>query len=260
MNTLSLAADIVLAAYIVWETVGFVSRYRRLKQQIANGDPNARIRVYRRILVFEWVSAALALIALHFDWSKLNPKSLALEGTRFMQALALPQADRTGALGGLFAGALIGGVGFAIVLRIKNRRGSTPSANAPSGWRSRIMPDFTALIPVTMHERLLYAAVAVSAGICEEIVFRGWLLSTLHSPIRLTGTTLVLVAAAIFGAAHAYQKVTGIILTTLAGLLFCALYVLSGSLLLPILFHVLVDIRFAFMPSPDTAKRSPAYA
>jgi CAAX protease family protein len=259
MNTLSLAADIVLAAYIVWETVGFVARYRRLKEEIASGDHYARIRVYRRVLVFEWVSAALALVALRFDWSKLNPKSLALEGTRLMQSLALPPEARTGAFGGLFAGVLIGGIVFAIALRRRNRSGSTPSSNSASSWRSRIMPDFTALIPVTMHERLLYASAAVSAGICEEIVFRGWLLSTLHFTIGLTGTVLVLTAAAIFGAGHAYQKVAGTILTTLAGLLFCALYVMSGSLLVPILLHIVVDVRFAFMPSP-AAKPAPAYA
>jgi uncharacterized protein len=260
MNTLSLAADIVLAAYISWETVGFVPRYRRLKQQIADGDPNARTRIYQRILVFEWISAALALVALRFDWSKLNPKGLALEGSRFIQSLALPEAARSGALAGLFAGALMGGIGFAIALRRKNRRGAASPANVTHGWRSRIMPDFTALIPVTMHERLLYAAAAVSAGICEEIVFRGWLLATLHSPIGLTGTALILTAAAIFGAGHAYQKVTGTILAAMAGLLFCALYVLSGSLLLPILLHILVDVRFAFMPSPGAPKPAPAYA
>jgi membrane protease YdiL (CAAX protease family) len=260
MNILSLVTDLILAAYIVWETVGFVPRYRRLKQEIADGDRQARTRVYQRILVFEWVSAALALVALRFDWSKLNPKSLALEGTRLMQSLTLPPGAGRGALLGMFSGVVIGGVGFAVALRRRNRRGATPAASEASGWRSRIMPDFTALIPATTNEPLLYAAAAVSAGICEELVFRGWLLSVLHSPIGLTGTALVVVAAAIFGAAHLYQKVAGTILTALAGLLFCALYIATGSLLVPILLHIVIDVRFAFMPAPTAAKPQAAYA
>jgi uncharacterized protein len=122
------------------------------------------------------------------------------------------------------------------------------------------LPDFTALIPVTTREKLTYAAAAVSAGICEEVVFRGWVLATLHSPVGLTGTTLVLVAAAIFGIAHAYQNAVGVILTTFAGLLFTALYLTTGSLLVPILLHVLIDVRFAFMPAPGPAKPATAYA
>ena len=260
MNTLSWATDVVLSAYICWEIIGFVPRYRRLKQEIANGDPQARTRIYYRILIFEWVSAALALVALRFDWSRLNPKSLALDGTRLMQSLSLPAGARKGALIGMFMGVVFGGIGFAIAMRRRNRRGLAPAAETSGGWRSRIMPDFSALIPVTMRERLIYAAAAVSAGICEEVVFRGWLLSTLHSPIGLTGMTLVLAAAAIFGIGHAYQKVVGVIVTTVTGLLFAVLYIMTGSLLVPIVLHILVDVRFAFMPTPRVAKPEAVYA
>jgi CAAX protease family protein len=260
MNTLSLATDIILSAYICWEIIEFVPRYRRLKQEIANGDPKARTRVYHRILIFEWVSAVLAFVALRFDWSKLNSKSLALDGTKLMQSLSLPPGASKGAVLGMFMGAVLGGIGFAIAMRKRSRRGFTPVVETSGGWRSRIMPDFTALIPVTMQERLVYAAAAFSAGICEEVVFRGWLLSTLHSPIGLTGTTLVLVAAAIFGIGHAYQKVVGVIVTTLAGLLFTVLYIMSGSLLVPILLHIVVDVRFALMPAPKAARPETAYA
>lgn len=260
MNFISLATNVVLSIYICWEVIAFVPRYHRLKQQIANGDPKARTRVYQRVLIFEWISAALALLALRLDWSKLNPKSLGLEGAKFMHVLALPEGASKSAVLGLFIGAVFGGIGFAIAMRRRNRRGQVQETSASSGWRSRILPDFTALIPVTTRERLLYSVVAVSAGICEEIVFRGWLLSTLHSPVGLMGAALVLVSAVIFGLAHIYQKAVGAIVTAVAGLLFCVLYVTTGSLVAPILLHTLVDIRFAFMPAPKTATPKTAYA
>jgi membrane protease YdiL (CAAX protease family) len=64
--------------------------------------------------------------------------------------------------------------------------------------------------------------------------------------------------AAIFGLAHAYQKVAGVILTALAGAFFCALYIKTGSLLIPIALHILVDVRFAFMPAPRMPQLTPA--
>jgi uncharacterized protein len=259
MHFLSLAMDIVLSVYLCVEIIRFLPRYRRLKQEIAQGDPEARTRLYRSVLVFEWISAFMALVALRFDWTKLNPKTLALEGTRIVQVFSISEGAKEGVVVGMISGVVIGGIAFAIGLRRKGRRGAAqPSAS--SGWRSRMLPDFTALIPVTRRERFLYAAVAVSAGICEEIVFRGWLLATLHSRVGLTGTTLIVIAAAIFGAAHVYQKATGVILTALAGLLFCGLYIATGSLLIPIVFHILVDIRFAFMPAPAAVKPQAAYA
>ena len=120
------------------------------------------------------------------------------------------------------------------------------------------MPDFSALVPVTNSERLKWILVAISAGICEEIVFRGWLLTTLHGQIGLTGKSLLLAGAMIFGLAHAYQKVSGVIITALAGAFFCMIYVKTGSLLIPILLHSLVDLRLAFLPAPKAAQLNPA--
>jgi membrane protease YdiL (CAAX protease family) len=258
-TSLSLATDIVLLAYIGWEVIGFVSQYRQLKQRIANGDPEARNRVYQRGLIFEWITAALALVALRFDWSLLSPKNLGLENSALMQSLSPMHEALKGVVAGLFLGALLGGIAFAIIRRRGNRRGAVPAAK-PAGWRSRMMPDFSALIPVTGRERIFFAALAVSAGICEEVVFRGWLLATLHSVLGLNGTALVALAAAIFGMAHAYQKVTGVILTGLVGFMLCVLYIMTGSLLLPILLHIVIDLRFAFMPAPVMAKPEAAYA
>jgi hypothetical protein len=62
-----------LAGYVVWEVIQFVPRYRRLKPAVAKGDSGARTRLYYQALVFEWVSALLALLALGFDWNKRNP-------------------------------------------------------------------------------------------------------------------------------------------------------------------------------------------
>ena len=53
----------------------------------------------------------------------------------------------------------------------------------------------------------------------------------------------MVVAAAVFSLAHAYQGPQGIVVTLVLGVALGALYVLSGSLLAPVLLHCLIDLR-----------------
>jgi uncharacterized protein len=252
MHILKTAVDIVLAGYVSWEVARFLPQYRQLKQAVANGDQGARMRVYVRALAFEWISALLALVALGFDWNKLNPKFLDLGGLKLMQAFSRNGEFAGGVMSGMLIGVVLGTVAFIVARILRNRR--TPELEERTPWWRKFLPDFSALLPVTTGERLFWAVVAVSAGICEEIVFRGWLLATLRGQIGLGGTKLIIISAAIFGLAHAYQGVSGIILTALAGAVFCVLYVETGSLLVPILLHSLVDLRFAILPAPRVVK------
>jgi uncharacterized protein len=260
MNLFSIVVDIILAAYIMRECISFVPRYRRFKQEVASGDPQARTRLYREALIFAWLSAGLAAIALRFDWRTLNPNSLGLDGSGLLEALTPAGGFNKGFLLGGFFAIVTGTIAMVVFLMLRNRRGgiALPSASA-SRWR-RLMPDFAALAPVTKRERLLWVLVALSAGICEEIVFRGWLLFSLHNIAGLQGTLLLATAAAIFGLAHAYQKITGVILTTFVGLLLCVLYFKTGSLLVPIVLHCLIDLKLAILPAPRPERTATAYA
>jgi uncharacterized protein len=261
MHIVSLIVEVALVGYVVSEVVRFVPQYRRLKEAVANGDAHARTRVYQRALAFEWISALLALVALGFDWNKLNPQSLALGA--WIPSLSRDSDFARGGGAGVLIGLAVGTLAYVVGRIRANRRGDARAAHAvdaPKPWWRNLLPDFPALIPVTTQERLIWLGVAVSAGICEEIVFRGWLLSALHGQLGLNGVALVCVAAAIFGLAHAYQRTIGVILTAIAGALFCALYVATGSLLVPIALHILVDARFAVLPAPRIPKPQASFA
>jgi membrane protease YdiL (CAAX protease family) len=88
-------------------------------------------------------------------------------------------------------------------------------------------------------------AVAVFAGISEEIVFRGML--SLELSVAWGWTAAILVSGAIFGAVHllgqlktlTFRKVSAIMIASIAvSFLFVSLYRFSGCLWLPIGFHV----------------------
>jgi membrane protease YdiL (CAAX protease family) len=69
---------------------------------------------------------------------------------------------------------------------------------------------------------------------------------------------LVAVGAVAFGLAHAYQGIAGIVTTGVLGGVMAGLYLGTGSLLLPVLLHTLIDLRFLLVPTsalPDVARR-----
>jgi hypothetical protein len=250
IQVMTYVVDVILVQFIVREVLEFARRHRQLKLDLAHGDREARARLYRRVLRFQWASAALALTGLRFDGNALRPDALGLGSLPMVQALVSAGALREGALTGIGMGVALGTLAL-LVLRLR-ARGNEAGRRAPSirvsPWR-KLMPDFTAVLPVTARERWLWLAVSISAGVCEEIVFRGWLLSVLHDPLGLTGTTLIVVAALGFGIAHAYQGPSGMVLTGLAGAMLCALYVASGALWVPMILHTVIDARFALLPA-----------
>lgn len=101
-----------------------------------------------------------------------------------------------------------------------------------------------ALIPRTAGERRAFLGLAVTAGVCEEVLYRGVLLAVAVALLPALGPVrLVLVAALVFGLAHLYQGPVGMLTALVLGGGLAILYLGSGSLLLPVLYHVLIDLR-----------------
>jgi uncharacterized protein len=108
--------------------------------------------------------------------------------------------------------------------------------------------DIQALIPRNTAEVKLGALLAINAGVLEEIVFRVAMPAVLFGATGSAATAIV-VSVAVFGGLHAYQGVSGVIGTTVIGVLLLVLYIASGSILVPIIVHVLIDLRsFVFIP------------
>jgi membrane protease YdiL (CAAX protease family) len=61
---------------------------------------------------------------------------------------------------------------------------------------------------------------------------------------------LVVISSIIFGFAHAYQGVQGIIASACVGAMFAVLFVTTHSLLIPIILHALIDLRALLIPLP----------
>jgi membrane protease YdiL (CAAX protease family) len=103
------------------------------------------------------------------------------------------------------------------------------------------MASVQALLPHSPREMRWFTAVAVSAGVCEELLYRGWMIWYFHQMMPLW--LAVVAACTAFGLAHAYQGPAGIPKTGIVGAVMAAMYLLAGSLWIPMIVHALVDIN-----------------
>jgi membrane protease YdiL (CAAX protease family) len=99
----------------------------------------------------------------------------------------------------------------------------------------RIYAAFDWLVPRTRKELAGSWGTAMSAGIGEEVAYRGFLLWYLSAVLGLPAA--VALTSLAFGFSHGYQRLSGCIWATIAGLLLACIYLLSESLLLVIWMH-----------------------
>jgi uncharacterized protein len=87
----------------------------------------------------------------------------------------------------------------------------------------------------------LWVIVSVTAGFCEEVVFRGYFQKQFFA---LTGRRdlAVVLQALIFGLAHLYQGVTSVITITVYGTMFGILAVITKSLRPGMIQHACEDV------------------
>ena len=97
------------------------------------------------------------------------------------------------------------------------------------------------LLPKSAPEVLIWIGTSITAGICEEMVFRGYLQRQFRA---LTGSVVsaVLIQAALFGLFHSYQGLKNVVLITVLGVLYGALAAWRGNVRINIVAHAWSDI------------------
>lgn len=97
------------------------------------------------------------------------------------------------------------------------------------------------LLPSNAVEFGPYCALAVTAGVCEEFLYRGFAMAAL-TRVGMPAWSVVLISSILFGWAHAYQGRGGVIGTGLLGFVFGGMRLAVGSLFPVVLWHVGVDV------------------
>jgi CAAX protease family protein len=97
------------------------------------------------------------------------------------------------------------------------------------------------LAPQNGWQLLLWVLLSISAGICEELVFRGYLLQQFSRGGKSIWAG-VLISSLLFGVAHGYEGASGMIAITVFGGMFCLLALKRGSLRAGMIAHAWHDI------------------
>lgn len=97
-----------------------------------------------------------------------------------------------------------------------------------------------ALAPRTASEVILWIVLSITAGICEELIFRGYLQQQF---VTLTNRVWVgiLISAILFGFSHGYEGLSGVILITVYGAMFSVLAFKRGALRTCMMAHAFHD-------------------
>ena len=193
------------------------------------------------MLIIGWMATVIALVTvgwraiLTFDVGATNPWWLLQRG-----------GART-----FVAGVLIGLLLMIALSALQARRSSA--------IREKMEKAFLRLsfiLPLTGEERIWWIFVSLTAGICEEILYRGFLIHYFRAaPFHVGVLVAVIASSVIFGAAHLYQGVAGVISTAILGLLFSAIFLTTGTLAVPMILHALIDLRILLIlrPNPQLA-------
>ncbi len=222
---------LVLAVAIPWR--GRV-RVRRLMGR-PTVTPLERLTLYASTIAFQWV--AVALVAWR-AWARgMSPAAL---------GLPITYPGRTA----------IAAIVLTALLLAAQIIGLRQSARLPAEKRGYIQHLAEKLLPQSTVERLAFAALAATVGVCEEFLYRGFIFGVL-SGLTPSGSVLTFSAsgvlfsgwipgfvgsALLFGLAHLYQGKKGMAATFVAGLLFAGARVFAGNLAPGIVAHTAVDL------------------
>ncbi|MDH6180299.1 membrane protease YdiL (CAAX protease family) [Microbacteriaceae bacterium SG_E_30_P1] len=105
-----------------------------------------------------------------------------------------------------------------------------------------MLGDIAAMIPRNRQEIRIGWLLSLNAGVSEELMFRLAVPAALYGA---SGSAIVAVAGSVvlFGALHIYQGAQGVVGSTIVGAALMAAYIATGSIVAPVVLHVLLDLR-----------------
>ena len=200
----------------------------RYLARLKTGAAGVRAGFYRSLIAEEWIAAAC--LAVYWAARERKLSGLMLAGTQTPLKMGIPPSWR-----------LWVGLAFVVLLTgflVAQRRALTKRPETMEGVRPKLAYA-EPLLPHTEEERRLFWLVSLTAGACEEIFFRGFLMWYLEA--SMGPLMAVLVSSAIFGLGHIYLGWTQAPKTALVGLLLAFVALASASLWPAMLLHAVFD-------------------
>jgi membrane protease YdiL (CAAX protease family) len=192
---------------------------------LRSGAPGVRPRIYRRVMAIQWgLTLLVAAWWAHTDrpWTALG--------------IIVPSNWR-------LAASIAAILGTAILFGAQARAFAALPDDRRDALRERMAPrigDTALVLPRTALEGRWFFALALTAGVCEELLYRGYAVWVLRPAFGPWGAAFASVV--VFGAGHLYQGRRGALRATVAGSVLGALALALGSVVPGMIVHAIVDI------------------
>jgi membrane protease YdiL (CAAX protease family) len=211
---------VVLALLLVVIPALGVMEFDLLSRWVRAGRQDARVRCFRWITIFEYALTGALLV-----WWFVRGGDAAAIGL-------VPRVFQWQWLG--VAGSLL--LSFLVILQMNMVLGSDEQLQKVRDSLGRLR----FMAPRDDREQAHFLHVSIAAGICEEILYRGFLMQLLTGVVG-HWPALVLVAV-VFGMGHLYQGKEGLLKTGGVGLALGLLAWASGSLYVVMILHAVLDL------------------
>ncbi len=216
--------EVILWSYFLILPIYVFFTFEKEKEKLIH-NPSFRTKYYHSIILFLWLPTLVLMTLIYFDAHSLNSI-----GLRWEFGLANQVAVVLTLLLSVY-------IWFSIKQIHKNKK-------AKETFLEQIECG-AYLMPINVKEVRWFIGVCISAGICEEILFRGYLMSVFgeHMPVYAA----VILSSIVFGLPHIYQGAVNVIKTGFFGAVMAVIYLVTESIIIPIVLHILVDMYFGIM-------------
>ncbi len=217
--------DYLLWSYFIGYPIYIYLTTAKEKQMVAS-DPTKRINVYRSTMFFLW-APTLILLPLIFG----SELSMADIGLKWQWNMANQIA--------IVAVILLSAYLVVSLKQLNNDNEAKKTTLEQLEYVQWLMPSNVKEL------RYFTLGVSVAAGVCEELLFRGYMLHVLGGQMPMWGA--VIVSSLAFGAGHIYQGPAHVLRTALIGAVMAGIYLVTDSIIIPIVLHILVDVYSGFL-------------
>jgi membrane protease YdiL (CAAX protease family) len=211
--------------WLIFFVLGVIFPWRgrvRMKKLLAMPHVSSmeRLGLYASTIAFQWF--AVAVVA----W-----RAWAHGFTAFQLGLIVHDRNR------ILVASFVGAATIAALQWLNLRRvGKIPVAS-----RGPLQAIAERILPQSTVELLPYLALAITAGLCEEFLYRGFAIAAL-SHVGLPAWAVVLISSMLFGLAHSYQGRGGIVTTLIIGTILGSSRIAYDCLVPAIFWHSAVDV------------------
>lgn len=212
---------LLVAVTVLWPLYESLHGWPHFTRRVSAGTPGARVSAYWEAVLVQWSLVGACIAA----WNA--------SGRRWgTPALTAPAGAR------LWGSVCLLAVFVALQARQLRALRRAPAARAALSRRISAMP-FVQLLPTSRRELAWMYPLCVTAGVCEELLYRGFVVWGLAVPLGWWAASAVSLLS--FGLMHAYQGKAGILRTAGVGLAMSVVVAVTRSLWPAMALHALLD-------------------